>query len=91
MLTILPQSPIIANKTKTGVNISKIGYNKFLKCLKNKIFSFNFVLKLNKKIGPKPINIIRGYLIKLSNIIASEFVINCEVIDDLENNIPHDI
>ena len=71
MLTILPQSPIIANKTKSGVNASKIGYNKFLKCLKNKIFSFNFVLKLNKRIGPKPINIIRGYLIKLSNIIAS--------------------
>ena len=42
-----------------------------LKCLKNKIFSFNFVLKLNKRIGPKPINIIRGYLIKLSNISAS--------------------
>ena len=71
MLTILPQSPIIANKTKTGVNTSKIGYNKFLKCLKNKIFSFNFVLKLNKKIGQKPINIIRGYLIKLSNKTSS--------------------
>ena len=70
MLTILPQSPIIANKTKTGVNTSKIGYNKFLKCLKNKIFSFNFVLKLNKKIGPKPINIIRGYLIRPSNVAA---------------------
>ena len=66
MLTILPQSPIIMNKIKTGVNTSRIGYNKFLKCLKNKIFIFNFVLKLNKKIGPKPINIIRGYLIRPS-------------------------
>ena len=67
MLTILPQSPIIVNKTKTGANTSRIGYNKFLKRLKNKIFIFNFVLKLNKKIGPKPINIIRGYLTILSN------------------------
>ena len=71
MLTILPQSPIIVNRKKAGVNNNKIGYNKFLKCLKNKNSVFNFELKLNKKIGPKPINIIRGYLIILSKMIAS--------------------
>ena len=31
---------------------------------KNKSFIFNFELKLNKKTGPKPINIIRKYLNK---------------------------
>ena len=48
----------MANKTKTGVNIIKTGYNKLLKFLKNKIFIFNFELKLNKKNGANPTNII---------------------------------
>ena len=91
MLTILPQSPIIKNKTKTGINISKIGYNKFLKYLKNRTFVFNFELKLNRKIGPKPISIIRGYLIKISSLNELKFVANCEIIDDLESNMTQDI
>ena len=52
------------NKTKIGVNIIKTGYNKLLKFLKNKIFIFNFELKLNKMNGAKPTNIIKKYLIK---------------------------
>ena len=91
MLTILPQSPIIVNKKKAGVNNNKIGCNKFLKCLKNKISFFNFELKLNKKIGAKPINIIRGYLIRPSNVTDSKFCTNCEIIDDRDSNIAHDI
>ena len=91
MLTHLPQSPPIANRNKTGVNNNKIGCNKFLKCLKNKTSAFNFELKLNKKIGAKPINIIRGYLIRPSNVTDLKFCTNCEIIDDLDLNIPQAI
>ena len=79
------------NKTKTGVNIIKTGYNKLLKFLKNTIFIFNFELKLNKKSGAKPTNIIKKCLIKTKGAYKTLVCSNCLAIEALDTKKAQDI
>ena len=67
IFTYRPQSPPIANKIIPGDSANRKGTNKLLKFLKKirfLFFSFELINKINN--GPKPIKIIKKYLIKIS-------------------------
>ena len=42
--------------------------------------------------GTQANNLVKDFnLIKISSVNESKFLSNCEIIDDLDSNIPHDI